>query len=170
MVIWIIGMSGAGKSAVAKFLYAEVKKKFAHTILLDGDLLREIWGDDLGHTIEGRKKNSDRICALCKALDVQGIHVICAVLSIFHAAQKWNRKNYSKYFEVYLEVPREELFKRDFKGLYKKALAGKLKNVVGVDIDFPTPHHPDLVIQNYGSKKAKETAREIFKAIGNFLT
>ena len=161
MVIWIIGKSASGKTAVGRHLYDALKPDHPNLVLLDGDLLREVWQDRLGHSIEARKINSDRICALCKMLDGQGIHVISCVLSIFPEAQQWNRENYSGYYQVYLDVPMEELVQRDPKNLYKEAMQGKLKNVVGVDIDFPEPVNCDRVIANDSTTTASQTAEII---------
>ena len=148
MVIWLIGLSGVGKTTVGKELYSILKKKYSNTVFLDGDLLREIWGDNVGHSIEGRLINAHRISHLSKMLDDQGINVIACVLSLFPEWQKWNRNNLKRYFQVYLYSPVSFLKKQDDKGLYKGALEGNLKNVVGVDIDFPEPVSSDLKIDN----------------------
>lgn len=147
-MIWILGLSGSGKTSVGKKLYEIVKNYQPNTVFLDGDLLREVWEEDLGHDIEGRYKNAHRISHLTRLLDAQGINVIAAVLSIFLEWQKWNRENFSSYFEVFLDTSMETILSRDSKGLYKKAMSGKQKNVVGVDIAFPKPPNPDLVIQD----------------------
>jgi len=148
MVIWLIGMSGAGKTAIGKELYKLIKSKKNNVVFIDGDIIREILGNDVGHTIEDRKINAGRVCRICKYLDSQGIDVVCGILSIFPESQDWNRKNIENYFEVYVKVPFEELVRRDSKDLYKNALNGKIKDVVGVDIDFPEPLSPNLVIEN----------------------
>ena len=148
MVIWLVGLSGAGKTSIGTEVYKILKAKRPNVVFLDGDDLRNIWGDSLGHTLEARRENADRICRLCQYLDGQGIDVVCAILSIFHESQAWNRENFSSYFEVFIRVPFEQLVARDSKGLYKRALSGEIENVVGVDLDFPAPAHPDLVIDN----------------------
>ena len=139
MVLWLIGMSGSGKTELGRYIYNKLKPENKNLLFLDGDILREITNNDLGHTIEDRKKNADRITRLCKYMDSQGINVIFAVLSLFHESQEWNRKNIPNYREVYIESDLEDLIKRDPKGIYKKALKGEVKNVVGIDIDFPPP-------------------------------
>ena len=136
---------------MAESLYGDLKPGLPNLVLIDGDVIRKVFGDDVGHTLEGRKKNADRICSLCKFFDTQKIHAICAVLSIFHESQEWNRANLTSYFEVFIDTPFERLLDMDGKGLYKKARAGEIKNVVGVDIPFPAPKRPDLVIRNDGA-------------------
>lgn len=148
MVIWLVGMSGSGKTTIGERLAARLKKTYSNAVFLDGDILREIWGDSLGHDIDSRRTNAHRVSHLCRVLDQQGIHIVAAVLSIFPEWQQWNRANFSRYFEVFVDVPIEVLRARDSKGLYSRALAGESENVVGVDIPFPRPAHPNLVLDN----------------------
>lgn len=165
MVLWLIGMSGAGKTVVGREVVRELRKTRDHPVFLDGDVFRSILGDDIGHTIEDRKKNADRFCRMCAFLDGQGVDVVCAILSIFHESQQWNREHLSEYFEVYLRVSFEELLRRDSKGLYGKARRGEIDNVVGVDIPFPEPLRPDLVIDNEGDQSVRETAGIILESL-----
>ena len=147
MVIWLIGLAGAGKTTIGQELYALLKERRPNVVFLDGDHVRTIMGNDLGHTIEDRRANAWRVCRLCRYLDAQGIDVVCAILSIFPDTQKWNRENYARYFEVYIDVPMDELVARDQKGLYSGALSGKIRDVVGFDIPFQPPQ-ADLVVSN----------------------
>lgn len=146
MIIWLIGMSGAGKTTLAKALYGRLKPTVPQLVRLDGDEFREIFRNDTDHTVEGRRRNAERISHFCRVLDQQDVHVIAAVLSIFPDWQEWNRENFRDYFEIFLDVPIDTLKARDEKGLYRNAAAGCIHNVVGVDIDFPRPARPDLVI------------------------
>ncbi|TGN08005.1 adenylyl-sulfate kinase [Leptospira ilyithenensis] len=148
MVIWLIGLSGAGKTAIGQSLFNELKNEYSNLVYLDGDIIREVFGDNLGYTIEDRKKNADRICRLCKMLDSQKIHVVCSILSIFEESREWNRTNLSQYFEIFIDVSRDVLSKRNQKGLYEKAERGEIKNVVGFDIPFEIPEKPNLIIKN----------------------
>jgi cytidine diphosphoramidate kinase len=146
MVIWLIGMSAAGKTTLARRLYARLKPRAPNLVMLDGDDFREIFGHDLDHTVDGRRRNAERISRTCRFLDGQGIHVIAAVLSIFPEWQQWNRDNFNDYFEIFLDLPLETLKTRDPKELYAGAEAGRIADVVGIDIPFPRPARPDLVI------------------------
>ncbi|SCG81930.1 adenylylsulfate kinase [Proteiniborus sp. DW1] len=148
MVIWIIGMSGSGKTTLGNEMYKILKSMNKDWVILDGDMVRASLGEDLGHSIEDRRKNAYRISNLCKLLDAQGINVIACVLSIFHDNQKYNREIFSCYKEIFLDVKFEKLIERDNKGLYQNALNGNIKNFVGVDIEFIKPYAPDIVIDN----------------------
>jgi len=116
--------------------------------LLDGDLIRNIFGNDVDHTIEGRRRNAERLSVLSKFLADQGIYVVAAVLSIFPEWRRWNRENIPDYVEVYLKASMQTLLRRDIKNLYARAMRGEIANVVGVDIPFPEPENPELVIEN----------------------
>ncbi len=148
MVLWIIGMSGSGKTTLGKHIYNKLKPECNNLLFMDGDILREIMGNDLGHTLEDRKKNADRINRLCKYLDSNGINVIFALLSLFHDAQKWMRDNIDNYYEVYINADHNSLIMRDAKGIYKKAMNSEINNVVGVDIPFTPPPNPDITVRN----------------------
>lgn len=151
MVVWLIGLSGSGKTTLGSRLYEYYKEKRDNVVFLDGDILREVWGEDLGHSIDAREKNAHRISHLCKVLDKQGMDVVAAVLSIFPDWQRWNRDNFSEYYEVFLDVPMDILESRDTKGLYSQAKRGEIKNVVGVDIPFPRPMGADIILNDWNS-------------------
>ncbi|WP_434445383.1 adenylyl-sulfate kinase [Lentzea sp. E54] len=150
MVIWLIGLSGAGKTTIGTRLVERLRAEHPGVVYLDGDLLREVWGGTLSHDVAGREVNAERLSRLCRMLDRQGVHVVAAVLSIFPHWREWNRRNLSRYFEVFLDVPMDVVVDRDTKGLYQAALRGEAENVVGVDIPFPRPANPDLVLDSSG--------------------
>jgi adenylylsulfate kinase-like enzyme len=83
-----------------------------------------------------------------KFLADQEIHVVAAVLSIFPEWRRWNRQNIPDYVEVYIKASMQTLLRRETKSIYAKALKGEITNVVGVDLPFPEPEDPDLIIDN----------------------
>ena len=148
MVVWIIGLSGTGKSTLAGLAVNRLRQSGKTVALLDGDVIRALFGNDVDHTIDGRRRNAERLSHLSKFLADQGIHVVAAVLSIFPEWQHWNRENIPDYSEVYMRATMETLLRRDIKNLYARALKGEISNVVGVDLPFPEPERPELIINN----------------------
>lgn len=151
MVIWLVGLSASGKTTIGRELWKQWQATEPNTVFLDGDELRAVFGASAHpepYSVEGRRANAERIAELCALLDRQGIHVVCAILSIFEDMREANRTRFSRYFEVFLDAPLETVERRDPKGLYAAARRGEMSDVVGVDIPFPTPTNPDLRIDN----------------------
>tara|TARA_Y100000590_G_C15747383_1_gene1022685 strand:- start:8850 stop:9353 length:504 start_codon:yes stop_codon:yes gene_type:complete len=148
MVIWILGLSGSGKTLLSKKIKNKINsyKKF---ITIDGDQFRKHFSNDLGYSYNERKKNAERISKLVKFLNDNKINLIVSVLSNFPKWLNWNRKHIDNYFEIYIKVNKKILFIRNKKKLYKS----KKKNVVGKDIKFNEPKKPDLVFKNDFKKK-----------------
>lgn len=172
MVMWLIGLSGAGKTTIGREMCRLWKAKEPNTVLVDGDEIRRIFKHDQNpdaYSIKGRAANAERIAELCLWLDQQGINIVCCILSIFEETRAWNRSNYSKYFEVYVSVPLEILIERDSKGLYRRAKAGEVSNVVGIDIPFSPPQNSDWVFDNSTPGLDPEAAaRQILSRAGIF--
>lgn len=169
MVVWLIGISGAGKSAVGSALVDLWRAEQPRTVLVDGDAVRDLFastGESADHSVAGRRINAERTIALCEWLDRQGVNVVCCQLSIFEELRAAHRARVSAYFEVWLDTPMETAIARDSKGLYAKAQAGRMPNVVGVDIPFPRPQRPDLVLDSSGRDGSpRQLAERILSAI-----
>jgi len=166
MVIWLIGLSGSGKTTLGREIAQQWKQQQPNTVLVDGDEVRRIFRQDLAaadYSMAGRRTNAERIFELCAWLDAQQINVVCSILSIFPDLQAKNREHFQRYFEVYLNPPFDTLVQRDTKGLYAKALAGEMSDMVGVDIPFPTPTHADLEIDTSATADISALARDILK-------
>ena len=151
MIVWFVGLSGAGKSTTGRALREKMHAENQATVLIDGDEIREIFRHDQtadAYTVEGRRANAQRIVELCAWLDRQGINAVCSILCIFPDILSANRTRFSKYFEVFVDAPLDQVEERDVKGLYAAARSGQTRNVVGVDIPFPVPATPDMVIDN----------------------
>ena len=151
MIIWITGLSGSGKSTIGSLVYEQWKAGTPNTVLVDGDDVRRLFGLDgeaALYTADARRDVADRIVQLCAWLDAQDINVVCCTISLFPEIHERNRELYSRYFEVYIDLPMDTLYRRDNKNLYQRALAGEERNVVGIDIPFAPPVSPDWVIDN----------------------
>lgn len=150
MVIWLIGMSGAGKTTIGRELFEVLKKSNNATVLVDGDDIRALYKFDqpTDFSIKGRMTSARRLQEICMWLEKQGIDVVCCNLGIFDKINQENRKIFSRYFEIFVDVPLQTLIEQDNKGLYQSALAGDQSNVIGIDIPYVQPSSPDLIIKN----------------------
>ena len=160
MVIWIIGLSGSGKSFLANKIYKDLNKKRKKVIWVDGDEIRKYITYDLNYTTKDRRKNSKLISDLCKLLEIKGYIVICSILSIFKDHQKKNRKKFKKYMQVYIKSDLKKLKKANTNKVYKSK-----KNVVGKDIKFPIPYKSDFVIERDNKKKYLAAFQKIISMI-----
>jgi adenylylsulfate kinase-like enzyme/phosphohistidine swiveling domain-containing protein len=163
-VFWITGLSGAGKTTIGTELWHRLRDTGSSAIFLDGDSLRAVIADDLDHGIDNRRRSAMRNAQLCRLLASQGQDVVCSTISLFHDVQRWNRANIPGYCEIYLQVPEQELRRRDCKGIYRAAALGTLRHVVGVDIPAEIPEAPDLVLDNFGSLNPREAVDRIWAA------
>ena len=150
-VYWVTGLSAAGKTTIGRVLYERRQRRERAVVFLDGDALREVFGNDLGFARADREKSAMRNSRLCKLLADQGIDVVCATISMFHACRRWNRDHIASYREIYVRAPKDLLLARDPKGLYGRAANGELGEVVGVDFEAEEPERPDVTVDNDGT-------------------
>lgn len=162
-VYWLTGLSGAGKTTIAHGLFERLRADKDNVVLLDGDTLRLVFGNDLAHDEEARRRSAMRNARLCHMLSGQGIDVVCATISMWEDCRAWNRANIPHYLEIYLRVPLELLRERDPKGIYARVARGELENVVGVDLAAEEPVTPDLVIDNYGAATPADAIAQILE-------
>ena len=163
-VVWITGLSGAGKTTAGKLLTAQLREKNWPVVFLDGDKLRQIF-KSTNYSVEERYQLSLKYGKLFQAISDQGIHVIIATISMFHKTHAWNRKHIKNYVEVYLKVPLEILTKRDSKFIYSPARENKQNNAVGLDLNLEEPLNPELIINNYGESNPEITVKKILTLI-----
>lgn len=162
-VFWITGLSGAGKTTLGTELWRRLRDSGRPALLLDGDALRGVIAEDLGHSLVNRSKSAWRNARLCKMLAEQGQDVICTTISMFHAVRHWNRENIPGYREIYLRVPMHELQRRDPKGIYTAARRGGARDVVGLDVPAELPESPDLIIDNFGELNCHVAVEKIWR-------
>ena len=141
-------MSGSGKTSLGNELVSQLNTYRNNWMIMDGDSFRSILGENLGHTIEDREIIGERLVNLSLEFSKKKKNLIVCVLSIFPEHQKTNRQHIENYKEIFINVSMDNLMKRDNKKIYEMVLKGKIKNVVGFDIDFPIPKNPDLIIDN----------------------
>ena len=149
-VIWIMGLLGAGKTTLANELTARLRQGGLQPILLDGDILRNLFkvsGNTIDtHNRESRIKLALKYALMCELLSSQGFTVVIATISMFDEVYTWNRQNIPNYFEVYLKVPLKELRDRDPKNIYRRYDDGDLKNVAGLDLLVDQPYSSHLTL------------------------
>lgn len=141
MVIWIIGLPGSGKTTLAK----ELKNTSQSILHIDGDDMREIWGDDIGYSLNDREKNSKRIQKLAALFEKQGFTVVVSIMSIFKKHREENKTLYNNYLEVFLDVDITILKNR--RKIYQDAIEKRINNVVGVDIPYEKPDTFDIIFK-----------------------
>lgn len=162
-VYWITGLSGAGKTTIGKMFYEKLKESYPNTVFLDGDIMRKVFGDDLGYSKEDRRKCAMRYSRLCAMLQEQGMNVICCTISMFDSVRDWNRENICNYKEIYVKVSMDTLIARDQKGLYSGRTEEKQKELVGVHMEIEEPKYPDLILENEGEISPEEQVKAIFR-------
>jgi bifunctional enzyme CysN/CysC len=148
-VIWLTGLSGAGKSTIANLLERRLHAQGVHTYLLDGDNVRHGLNKDLGFTAADRVENIRRIGEVAKLMVDAGLMVVTAFISPFRSERQLARDLVAEgeFIEVFVDTPLAEVEKRDPKGLYKKARRGELKNFTGIDSPYEAPEHPEIRIE-----------------------
>jgi adenylylsulfate kinase len=146
---WFTGLSGAGKSTVAEMLYHELRARQMKTEILDGDVVRQNLSKGLGFSKEDRDTNIARIAFVADMLTRNGVATICCPISPYKETRDAARELIGEFVEIYVSATVDEIAAhRDPKGLYKKALAGEIKDFTGVDPNAPyeAPENPELVV------------------------
>lgn len=151
MVIWLTGISGSGKTTLAKRLKDELDRKLNKVEILDGDIVREFFGDDLGYSREDRIFNVKRIALAAMLLAKNGITVIVANIAPFYEVRDFIRSKIPGYIQVYLNASVEKCMERDVKGHYARAKQGEIKDMLGVDDIYDVPRNPHLVLDTDNS-------------------
>jgi bifunctional enzyme CysN/CysC len=147
-VLWLTGLSGAGKSTIANIVERKLSRMNRHTFLLDGDNVRHGLNKDLGFTDADRVENIRRVGEVAKLMTDAGLIVITAFISPFRAERDMVRAMMQpgEFVEIHIDTTLDEAERRDVKGLYKKARAGQLKNFTGIDSPYEAPENPEMRI------------------------
>ena len=153
--VWFTGLSGAGKTTVSEILVKRLNDGGAKVEVLDGDVVRTNLSKGLGFSKEDRDTNIKRIGFVCEMLSRHGVIAIAAAISPYKDVRDSIRATIPNFVEVYAHCPMDTLVERDVKGLYKKALAGEIKNFTGVSDPYEAPENPEVSFDS-----SKETPQQ----------
>ena len=146
-VLWFTGLSGAGKSTLADALAPHLRAAGKKVEALDGDVVRTHLSKGLGFSREDRDTNIARIAFVAHLLQRNGVFVLVSAISPYRNTRDEARKLVGQDFvEIHVAPPLEECIKRDVKGLYKKAIAGEIKQFTGISDPYEAPESPELAI------------------------
>jgi bifunctional enzyme CysN/CysC len=159
-VLWLTGLSGAGKSTIANCVEKLLTAAGRHTYLLDGDNVRHGLNKDLGFTAQDRVENIRRVAEVSRLMVDAGLIVLVSFISPFRSERRMARELFApgEFFEVFVDTPLAEAERRDVKGLYKKARRGELKNFTGIDSPYEPPEGAEIRIDT--TSMAPEQAAE----------
>ncbi|MGE0631666.1 MAG: adenylyl-sulfate kinase [Pseudobdellovibrionaceae bacterium] len=158
-VIWLTGLSGAGKSTIATLIEKKLLARGHRVEMLDGDAIRNIF-PSTGFSVQERNDHVKRVGFVASRLEAHGVTVLASLISPFEGSRQFVRGLCKNYFEVYLSTPLDICESRDPKGLYKKARAGEIKSFTGIDSAYEIPTAPELSIDT-SSITAEEAANLI---------
>jgi bifunctional enzyme CysN/CysC len=154
VILWLTGLSGAGKSTIANLIERQLNAAGHHTMMLDGDNVRHGLNRDLGFTEADRVENIRRVGEVAKLMTEAGIIVLCSFISPYRAERDMVRKLVPEgdFIEVFVDTPIDECMRRDPKGLYAKAKAGGIKNFTGIDAPYEAPEAPEIRLLTTGQE------------------
>ena len=161
-IIWITGMNGSGKSALARLLHQRLVSVGRRAELIDADDPGEILTKGLGASKDDRDTGVRRVGHVAKMLARNGAIAVCASLSPYREPRETLRREARRFVEVFVDCPMELLLQRD--PIYKKAMAGEAKNVPGVDDPYEPPTHPEVKVQS-DQEPVQDAATRIFQAL-----
>lgn len=162
--LWFTGLSGSGKTAIAKQVTQHLLDRGLKVERLDGDVVRQGLTSDLGFSKEDRDKNIERVTFVAKLLTRNGVAVLCSFISPYRERRNKSRQEIGEFIEVYVECPVEVCAQRDVKGLYVKAFAGEVESFTGVSDPYEEPENPEIVCHT-----AQETLEESVAKVITYL-
>lgn len=164
--LWFTGLPCSGKSAVADRVAAILKEKGRRAERLDGDIVRQDLTRDLGFSKKDRDENIRRVTFVTKLLSRNGVGVLTSFISPYREMRDRARSETTNFIEVYAKCSLEECMKRDVKGMYKKAIAGVIKEFTGVSDPYEEPLNPELVLETDKETLEESVAKVIDKLEG----
>ena len=161
VTIWFTGLSGAGKSTIALVLEKRLRKLGAKVEILDGDVVRTNLSKGLGFSCEDRDTNIKRIGFVCNLLTRNDVIAISAAISPYREVRDHNRQLIGNFLEVYTRCSLDTCIERDTKGLYKKAIAGEIKEFTGISDPYEEPFDPEVIVDT-DKETPEQSAEKVF--------
>lgn len=158
VTVWFTGIPCCGKTTIANRIAEILRNEGYKTERLDGDIVRKNLSSDLGFSKKDRNENIKRVTFVAKLLTRNGVVVLATFVSPYIERRQITRESIVDFIEVYVKAPLEVCMERDIKGMYKKALAGEIKNFTGVDDPYEEPINPELVL--YTDKESIEESTQ----------
>ncbi|NDY41868.1 adenylyl-sulfate kinase [Dissulfurirhabdus thermomarina] len=162
--IWFTGLSGAGKTTLSRRVYLEIRRRSLRAELLDGDIIRCNFSQELGFTRRDRDINVRRIGFVSYLLTKNDVISVVAAIAPYAEARAQNRRLIGRYVEVFCDCPLEVVERRDVKGLYARARAGEIPNFTGVSDPYEPPEAPEVVVRT-----DRETVEESTRKVLGYL-
>lgn len=160
-MVWLTGLPGSGKTTIAQELLSELNARNLKVELFDGDEVRRNLSEGLGFSKEDRNTHNRRVIYVCRLLTRNGVNTVVSLISPYRRTRAYARENLAKFVEVYLKCSIEECIRRDPKGLYKKALTGKLTNMTGIQDPYEEPENPEVQLDTEHDSPRENVARII---------
>jgi len=160
--VWFTGLSGAGKTTIAKEVAKRLKTLGRHVERLDGDVVRKSLTKDLGFTEEDRKMNIERVTFVAKLLSRNNVVTLASFISPYISSRDYARQETTNFIEVFVHAPLEVCIERDVKGLYQQAIDGKIDNFTGISHPYEEPVDPEIVVHTH-KESVKKSAERIME-------
>ena len=161
ILFWVTGLSGSGKTTIAKKIKKNISKLYGPTLIVSGDDLRKIFNFK-GYSLEERLILSRKFCKFAKFVTSQNINLIFASVGMMHAMRAWYRRNIDNYVEIYIKADLKKIIKLKKKKIYYKK---RTRDIVGINIKPELPKNPDIIINNNFKEKIEDMANNLIKKI-----
>ena len=164
VTIWFTGLPCSGKTTLAKAVREELERRGYYVESLDGDVTRKYLSKGLGFSKEDRDENIRRVGFVCSLLTKAGAIVTAAFVSPYEAIRQEIREQIKDFVLVYVRCPVEVCIERDVKGMYKKALAGEIKNFTGISDPYEEPENPEVIVDT-DKETIEESASKVIRKL-----
>lgn len=164
--LWFTGLPCSGKTTISEIVEKELRERGLNVEALDGDEVRKGISKDLGFSKEDRDKHILRVGFIAKLLSRNGVAALAAFVSPYRAIRDALRNDIENFVEIYVKCPVDVCIQRDVKGMYKKAIAGEIKNFTGISDPYEEPVNPELIVET-DKESPEESAKKVLQKLEN---